>query len=209
MAKRITLLLFLILPCIISQHLHLVRVAEAAAKRRIHITDDLDDVVDDEEDEDWKQWGKKSTPSHDSNLLPSDLSSMSAPDIQAEMMKRHSGPTIGFVKLRLGVPRSRDMVAETAMKWTKVLRTGAVEVKFMGVDLSTIMFTVERGQDTAELKDFVLDQPEAYEIKIGDQVFRRPGDPPLEDVLAKLHNEKNKVDDTNPTENGKQLKEEL
>ena len=109
MAKRITLLLFLILPFIISQHLHLVRVAEAAAKRRIHITDDLDDVVDDEEDEDWKQWGKKSTPSHDSNLRPSDLSSMSAPDIQAEMMKRHSGPTIGFVKLRLGVPRSRVM----------------------------------------------------------------------------------------------------
>jgi len=45
----------------------------------------------------------------------------------------------------------QDMVAETAMKWTKVLRTGAVEVKFMGVDLSTIMFTMERGQDTVEV----------------------------------------------------------
>lgn len=45
----------------------------------------------------------------------------------------------------------QDMVAETAMKWTKVLRTGAIEAKFMGVDLSTIMFTLERGQDTAEV----------------------------------------------------------
>jgi len=61
----------------------------------------------------------------------------------------------------------------------------------------------------SQLKEFVLDQPEAYEIKIGDQAFRRPGDPPLEEVLAKLHNEKNKVDNTNPTKNGKQLKEEL
>lgn len=37
------------------------------------------------------------------------------------------------------------------MKWTRVLRTGAIEAKFMGVDLSTIMFTLERGQDIAEV----------------------------------------------------------
>ena len=55
----------------------------------------------------------------------------------------------------------------------------------------------------------MLDQPEAYEIKIGDQTFRRPGDPPFEEVIAELQNEKNKVDNTNPTENGKELKEEL
>lgn len=58
------------------------------------------------------------------------------------------------------------------------------------------------------MKDFVLSQPEAYEIKIGDQVFRRPGDPPLEEVLANLQNEKNKVDNTSPTENDN-FKEEL
>ena len=55
----------------------------------------------------------------------------------------------------------------------------------------------------------MLDQPEAYEIKIGDQTFRRPGDPPFEEVIAELQNEKNKVDNTNPTENGRELKEEL
>lgn len=37
------------------------------------------------------------------------------------------------------------------MKWTKVLRTGAIDAKFMAVDLTTIMFTMERGQDTAEV----------------------------------------------------------
>jgi hypothetical protein len=45
----------------------------------------------------------------------------------------------------------QDMVAETAMKWTKVLRTGAIEAKFMGVDLNTVMFSMERGQDTSEV----------------------------------------------------------
>lgn len=38
----------------------------------------------------------------------------------------------------------------------------------------------------------MLDQEEAYEIKLGDQAFRRPGDPPLEEVVEKLHEEKKK-----------------
>ncbi|PON68086.1 Mesoderm development candidate [Parasponia andersonii] len=157
------------------------------AEGKIHITDDLDDVVDDEEDESWKEWGKKSAPSsHDDDLNPSDLNKMDVSQIQAEIAKHQSGPVFGFVKLRLGVKRTRETVTETAMQWTKVLKTGAVEAKFMGVDLSTIMFTMERGQDVSELKEFVFDQPEAYEVKIGDQVFRRPGDPPLEEVVEEL-----------------------
>ncbi|GMN44949.1 hypothetical protein TIFTF001_014143 [Ficus carica] len=162
-------------------------------KGRIHITDDLDDIVDDEEDESWRQWGKKSTPSSsDDDLKPSDLSNMAMSEIQAELINRQSGPAFGFVKLRLGVNRSQDMVSEIAMKWTKVLKTGGVEAKFMIVDLSTIMFTMERGQDVSELKEFVLDQEEAYEIKLGDQAFRRPGDPPLEEVVEKLREEEKK-----------------
>jgi hypothetical protein len=41
-----------------------------------------------------------------------------------------------------------------------------------------------------QLKDFILGQAEAYEFKIGDQVFRRPGDPPLEEVIEMLRKEK-------------------
>ncbi|BBN70284.1 hypothetical protein Prudu_1456S000200 [Prunus dulcis] len=179
-----------------------------ARKRRVHITDDLDDVVDDEEDDTWKEWGKKSTPSSDFDPPP-DLSKMDMSEIQAEMMKRHTGPAFGFVKLRLGVKRTRDTVAEIAMKWTKVLRTGALGVRFMGVDLSTIMFNMEQGQDMTELKEFVWNQPEAYEIKIGEQVFRRPGDPPLEEVVEKLQNEKKRVENESPAESNMHLKEEL
>jgi hypothetical protein len=76
---------------VISPIPQFVRVAEAS-NQRFHITDNLDDIVDDEEDDAWKQWGKKSMPSSELNLRPSGLSAMFAPEIQAEMMKRHSRP---------------------------------------------------------------------------------------------------------------------
>ena len=97
------LFLLLILFLFIAPNSKFFRFAEAS-KRRIHIPDDLDDVVDDEEDEAWKQWGKKSTPA--SQIDPSDFSKMDPSQIQSEMMKQHSGPVIGFVKLRLGVRRT-------------------------------------------------------------------------------------------------------
>ncbi|XP_019431714.1 PREDICTED: uncharacterized protein LOC109338833 [Lupinus angustifolius] len=176
-----------------------------AGKRKVHISDELDDVYDDEEDDDWKEWGKKPTP----DFPPSDITKMEPSQIQAEMAKRHTGPVIGFVKLRLGVHRTPDTVAELAMKWTHVLRTGAVGVRFMGVDQSTIMFNMESLKDLEELKEFVLDQSEAYEIKMGEQVFRRPGDPPLDEVVQRLHSEKSKTDNADPEEIDGNLKTEL
>ncbi|THG02381.1 hypothetical protein TEA_030013 [Camellia sinensis var. sinensis] len=77
-------------------------------KRRIHITDDLDDVVDDDEDEAWKQWGKKSPPPRaEFDPPPMDFSNMDLPEMQNEMLKRQLGPVFGFVKLRLDVETTR------------------------------------------------------------------------------------------------------
>lgn len=201
--------ILLLLPLLFSTNREFVRVADAG-KRRVHITDDLDDVVDDEEDEAWKQWGQKPSVEK-SDPPPSDLSHMSVQQIQELVMKSHSGPVFGFVKLRLGVPRTPDTVAEIAMKWTKVLRTAAVEVKFMGVDLTTIMFNIPHGQNMMEVKEFLLNEEEAYEVKIGDQVFRRPGDPPLEAVIEKIQRDKGKADDdiAASTMEGGDAKEEL
>ncbi|KAJ6328659.1 hypothetical protein OIU77_010362 [Salix suchowensis] len=177
-------------------------------KRSIHITDDLDDVIDDEEDEAWKNWGKTPKLSEDKfDPPPSDLDKMNMQEIQEMMSTRNFGPVFGFVKLRLGERRAPDVVAEIAMKWTKIMKTGGIRVQFTGVDSSTIMFSMDQGRDTMELKEFILKEPEAYEIKIGDQVFRRPGDPPLEAVIEKLLREKDKADDT-PEDDGRQ-KEEL
>ncbi|KAL6130954.1 PREDICTED: uncharacterized protein LOC101313939 [Fragaria vesca subsp. vesca] len=202
----VALLVFFILPLVFSPNGGYVRLAEGG-KGRVHITDELDDVVDDEEDDTWKEWGKKPTPQFD--LPPEKLEKMELSEIQAETLKRHSGPILGFIKLRLGVKRTKDMVVEIATRWSKVLRTGSIAVKFMGIDLSTVMVTIERGQDLNELKDFVLNQPEAYELKIGDQYFRRPGDPPLEEVVEMLQNEKMRKENDGSTESNKQVKEEL
>nr|KYP64219.1 hypothetical protein KK1_018810 [Cajanus cajan] len=193
-----TLLLFLLFASAIP-HFAL------AGKRKVHITDDLDDVFDDEEDDAWKEWGKKPAPS----FAPSDFTKLDPSQIQEEMKKRHVGPLIGFVKLRFGARRTPDTVAEFAMKWTHVLRTGAVGVRFMAVDLSTIMFNLESIKDLEELKEFVLDQPEAYEIKMGDQFFRRPGDPPLDEVIESLNSQKGKADNAGPEEIDRNVKTEL
>lgn len=76
-----------------------------AGKRRVHITNDLDDVVDNEEDEAWKQWGqKKSSP--DSDLPDIDFSQQTDfIKMQTQMMKYQTGPAFGFVKLRLAQRR--------------------------------------------------------------------------------------------------------
>ncbi|KAM7277405.1 hypothetical protein ACFE04_019271 [Oxalis oulophora] len=184
-----------------------------ASKRKVEIPDNLDDVIDDEEDEDWKEWGKMKDAEFDPP--PSDLNNMDFAEIQAKMMKRSMGPVLGFVKLVLGVTRTPEEVTGIAMKWSKVLRTAAMEVKFWGVDSATIMFNMAANQDMTELKEFIMDQPEAYELKIGDHVFRRPGDPPLEAVVEKLQYEKlqhenNKASDNKPIEdNSNNHKDEL
>ncbi|XP_057824895.1 uncharacterized protein LOC131036901 [Cryptomeria japonica] len=165
--------------------LNLQKANIAEAKKVVHIPDELDDVVDDEEDEEWKEWGKPK-PKIQPFDPPPDFNGMDPSQIQAEMLKRHSGPSIGFVKLRLDVPRMKEEVTGIAKKWTQLLRTGSIEAKFMAVDVNTVMFTMEQGQDTAELKDFVLSQPEAYEFKLGQHAYRRPGDPPLEEVIERL-----------------------
>lgn len=163
--------------------------AAAAEAKKVHIPDELDDVVDDEEDEAWKAWGKpkpKPLPPFDP---PPDLSSLHPSQIQDEMLKRHMGTAMGFVKLRLDVQRSKDEITSIAEKWTKLLRTGSISAKIMAVDVNTIMFIIEDGQSVMEVKDFILEQPEAYEFKLGQQAFRRPGDPPLEVVIENMRKE--------------------
>ncbi|KAL0670482.1 hypothetical protein Bca4012_033186 [Brassica carinata] len=87
------------------------------------------------------------------------------------------------------------MVVEIAMRWTKVLRTGGLGLRFMAVDRSTVMFNMHNGNEVTELREFVLSQEEAYEVNIWKQEFRRPGDPPLDDVFEKLQAKQSKDDE--------------
>ena len=158
----------------------------ALGAKRAAIPDDLRDVVDDEEDEEWRHWGAGSGARDVPDRPPPDLSRMDPAALRAEILRGHGGPSLGFVKLRPGGGRAREEVAGIATRWSNVLRTGSVAAKFVAVDLGTLMFTMERGRDMRELKEFILGQPEAYEFKVGDQFFRRPGDPPLDQVIEML-----------------------
>ena len=42
-------------------------------------------------------------------------------------------------------------MVEIAMRWTKVLRTGGLGVRFMAVDRSTVMFNMQNGKEVTEV----------------------------------------------------------
>lgn len=71
------------------------------------------------------------------------------------------------------------------------------------------LFRMSHTLSCQQLKEFVLDQSEAYEIKMGDQFFRRPGDPSLDEIIQKHNSEKGKEDNTGPEEIDGNLKTEL
>ena len=50
------------------------------------------------------------------------------------------------------MPCTKKDVPEIANKWTRVLRTGSFEAKFIVVDVKTIMFTVVNGKDIVDFK---------------------------------------------------------
>ncbi|KAI3681782.1 hypothetical protein L6452_36586 [Arctium lappa] len=161
-------------------------------KKRVHIPDDLHDVEDNEEDEAWIEWGKKKRMTQEEfDPPPENFSELGFAQMQEEVMKRQVGQSYGFVKLRLDDHRTPNMVSDIAVKWTKLARTGSIGVVFMGYDINTVMFTLQNAQNTLEFKDFLLSQPEAYEIKMGERFFRRPGDPPYDQLLKDLY-KKNK-----------------
>jgi hypothetical protein len=127
-------------------------ISTAAGAKRHAIPDDLRDVVDDEEDEDWRHWGAPAA----KRDPPPDLSRMDPAALRAELLRGQTGPSLGFVKLRLGVRRSQEDVMRIATRWSSVLRTGSVAAKFVGVDFGTLMFTMERGRDIIEVRATLL-----------------------------------------------------
>ncbi|KAL2643154.1 hypothetical protein R1flu_010741 [Riccia fluitans] len=180
-------LMRLLIPAVVMLLVFLWIPTLEAGKRRVHIPDDLSDVVDNEEDEAWKEWGKPKPRLRPEYDPPPDFKDgMDVGEYQKELIKRQFGPSMGFAKLRIDVPRELDEAPRIAGKWTELLKTGSIDSNLVAVDKNTIMFTIPNGQDALEVKDFVLSQPEAYEFKLGQNTFRRPGDPELEVVIERM-----------------------
>lgn len=108
----------------------LYQFAEGGGKRRIHITDDLDDVVDDEEDDSWREWGKTKSTAPDFDPPPEDFSNLDPSKMQEEMLKRQFGSVLGFVKLRLlGSPRTS---VSTAIRFVSLFLLSLFSFFFFG-----------------------------------------------------------------------------
>lgn len=45
----------------------------------------------------------------------------------------------------------QEMVTHVAKRWVNLARSEGMETKFIGVDWTTIMFTMEKGRDTTEV----------------------------------------------------------
>lgn len=94
--------------CLLGVVLVVSRIHVVTGAPKIRIPDELDDVEDNEEDEEWKAWGKpKSRPILDGPPPDPPEDPEALAQYQLDMMKRQTGPSMGFVKLRLGVQRKR------------------------------------------------------------------------------------------------------
>lgn len=147
----------------------------AAAKPRPRITDDLSDVVDDEEDEAFAAWGRPKERHVEDELDPSgDI------DIAKLMKKQASGPQLTFARLfpDPAGKRTLDDVNELGAKWATLLRTGGMSEKVYGIDENTVLLSLADGAYMKEVREFLWLQEEVEEFEWNSQVWRRGSDEP-------------------------------
>eukprot|EP00898_Chlorokybus_atmophyticus_P001170 jgi/Chlat1/2053/Chrsp17S02526 len=149
-----------------------------AHRRRIHVTDDLSEVVDDEEDEDFKAWGAtKPKPEPE----PMDITNMmqmgddGKPDISAMLAAQQQGPAMGFVKLKPGTTKRQSDLEQLAAKWDTLIRSGMIQPKFYPIEENTILITVESGKELLEVRQFILEQPEVLHLDWNQQRYTLKG----------------------------------
>jgi len=163
---------------------HIAQEVNALKRRAKSIPDDLSDVVDDEEDEEWKNWGKKKEPVEDKEDIGFEIGNGPI-DVSKLMNKQASGPQLAFARLRPDPKRTKEDVDEIGSIWSALLRTGGMADQIYAIDEGTILISILDGKYMDEIKSFVLSRDEAYEFEWKNNKTRRPGDPPLESLSPK------------------------
>jgi hypothetical protein len=92
--------------------------------------------------------------------------------------KAQSGPTMVFAKLNHTLPDgktklTKELCEETGAKWRELLFLGGVEVTPYAIEFDTLLMTVQRGWNGAQLKEFLLSKEEVIEVE-WDQVKYKP-----------------------------------
>ena len=125
----------------------------ASAKRGPRIPDDLDGVVDSEEDEAYKAWGRRK----------GDLGD----DTPGGGAGGRGGPQLAFARLTPD-PTGRRTVADVnviAAQWATLLRSGAMSEMVYAVDETTVLISIPDGSLLGEVREFLWlqDVVEAFE----------------------------------------------
>ena len=160
--------------------------ASAAARPRARIPDDLDNVHDDEEDEEFRAWGRTGAraAAGGEGDPRGDLPAFTQPGV--------SGQQLTFARL---VPdptgaRTREDVDKLGSKWADLLRSGGMSEKIYAIDHDTVLISVKDGAYMPEVREFLWMQEEVAEFEWNSRVwkpgseFPEPPKPPPERPAA-------------------------
>lgn len=156
----------------------------ATAAPRVHIPDDLDGVVDDEEDEDFAAWGRQRVKDDGSSSADGpqamDVDEGGQIDVSKLMKKQASGPQLTFARLKPDPTGKRtiDDVNALGAKWASLLRSGGMSEKVYGIDENTVLMSLMDGAAMDEVREFLWMQEEVEEFEWNQQVWRRGSDQP-------------------------------
>ena len=115
-----------------------------------------------------------------------------------------SGPTMMFARLRtntlkgiangnVGGKWGKEDTQMKAGMWKELLFTGRVEVTAYDIEWDTVLMTLQRGWNAMQLKNFLLKQPEVWQVTWNQQKFTPDGiAPPPEPPSPKKKKKKMK-----------------
>ncbi|CAI5511934.1 unnamed protein product [Closterium sp. Naga37s-1] len=89
------------------------------------------------------------------------------------------------LSVSLSVPPfgSQEDVQQLATRWQAGMTEGKIAANVYPLDSDTLHIALLTTAAASKVKEFVLEQEEAYELLVGDDVVRRPGDQPLESLV--------------------------
>ena len=152
----------------------------------MHIPDDLEGVVDDEEDEDFAAWGRNKVreEADDGGVgggpQAMDVAAGGNIDVAKLMKKQAAGPQLTFARLKPDPTGNRtiDDVNALGAKWASLLRSGGMSEKVYGIDENTVLMSLTDGSLMDEVREFLWLQDEVDEFEWNQQVWRRGSDQP-------------------------------
>eukprot|EP00854_Cymbomonas_tetramitiformis_P010418 gene10418-12321_t len=148
--------------------------------KKVRVPKDLRDVVDNEEDEAWKEFGRDAGTFDPTKPDPDPIDwSQPTVDVAKLLKKQQRGPQLAFARLKPDDTgkRTKEDVDKVGFRWASLLGSGGMTGnKMYAIDSDTILINLDDGTDIEEVKRFVLLQVEADEFEWNKKIYRRDGD---------------------------------